>query len=46
MIAGVGTDMIEIGRIRRACEKEAFLTRVYTQEGRGKLCPVSRHFCR
>ena len=32
MIAGVGTDMIEIGRIRRACEKEAFLTRVYTQE--------------
>lgn len=32
MIAGVGTDMIEIARIKRACEKKAFLTRVYTQE--------------
>lgn len=32
MIAGVGTDMIEIERIRKACEKEAFLTRVYTQK--------------
>lgn len=31
MIAGVGTDMIEIERIRRACKREAFLTRVYTE---------------
>lgn len=31
MIVGVGTDMIEIERIRRACKREAFLTRVYTE---------------
>ncbi len=34
MIIGVGTDLIEIERIRKACEKEAFLTRVYTEEER------------
>ena len=34
MIIGVGTDLIEIERVRKACEKEAFLTRVYTQEER------------
>ena len=32
MIIGVGTDLIEIERIRKACEKEAFLTRIYTEE--------------
>ena len=32
MIIGVGTDLIEIERIRRACEKEAFLVRIYTEE--------------
>ena len=32
MIVGVGTDLIEIERIRKACVKEAFLTRVYTEE--------------
>lgn len=32
MIIGIGTDLIEIERIRRACMKEAFLTRVYTEE--------------
>lgn len=31
MILGIGTDMVEIERIRKACEKEAFLTRTYTQ---------------
>lgn len=30
MILGIGTDMIEIERIRKACEKEAFLLRTYT----------------
>lgn len=43
MIAGVGTDMIEIARIKRACEKKAFLTRVYhpgrVPAGRGKIIP-------
>lgn len=32
MIIGVGTDLIEIERIRKACEKEAFLVRIYTEE--------------
>ena len=34
MIAGVGTDMVEISRIRRACERKTFLERVYTEEER------------
>lgn len=34
MIIGVGTDLIEIDRIRKACEKEAFLMRVYTETER------------
>lgn len=32
MIVGIGTDMIEIDRVMRACEKEAFLTRFFTGE--------------
>ena len=32
MIVGIGTDLIEIERIEKACEKEAFLMRVYTEE--------------
>ena len=32
MIIGVGTDLIEIGRVRKACEIQAFLSRVYTEE--------------
>ena len=32
MIIGVGTDMVEIGRIEKACEKPSFLTLVYTEE--------------
>ncbi len=34
MIVGVGTDMVEIGRVKRACERQAFLTHVYTDEER------------
>ena len=34
MVAGTGCDMIEIDRVKRACEKEAFLLRVYTEEER------------
>lgn len=30
MILGIGCDCIEIERVRKACEKEAFLTRIYT----------------
>ncbi len=34
MIIGVGTDAIEIERVRKACEKEAFLLRVFTERER------------
>lgn len=30
MIVGIGTDIIEISRIKKACSKESFLNRVYT----------------
>lgn len=30
MIAGVGTDLIEMERIMRACQKDAFVTRAFT----------------
>ena len=29
---GVGTDLIEIARVKKACEKQAFLSRIYTEE--------------
>lgn len=32
MIRGIGTDLIEIERIKKACEKEAFLSRMFTEE--------------
>lgn len=32
MIIGVGTDMIEIMRVGKACKKQAFLSRIYTDE--------------
>lgn len=34
MIIGIGTDLVEIDRIKKACTKEAFLSRVYTEEER------------
>lgn len=34
MIMGVGCDLVEIERIKRACEREAFLSRVFTEEER------------
>lgn len=34
MIIGIGTDLIEVERVKKACEKEAFLSRVYTEEER------------
>ena len=34
MIVGIGTGLIEIERIKKACEEEAFLVRVYTEEER------------
>ncbi|SCP95166.1 holo-ACP synthase [Anaerobium acetethylicum] len=32
MIKGIGTDLIEIGRVEKACKKEAFLARYFTYE--------------
>lgn len=32
MILGVGTDMVEIERMERACKKDAFLKRTFTPE--------------
>lgn len=32
MIFGIGTDMIEINRVVRACERKAFLTKIYTKQ--------------
>ena len=34
MIIGIGTDLIEIERIKKACVKEAFLLRSFTLEER------------
>lgn len=48
MIIGVGTDLIEIERVKKACEKEAFLLRVYTEEERrqagGKASRLAGNF--
>lgn len=32
MILGVGTDIVEIGRMEKACRKDAFLKRTFTLE--------------
>lgn len=32
MILGIGMDMIEVQRVKKACEKEAFLTRCFTKK--------------
>lgn len=37
MIVGIGVDLCEIERIGRAIQKEAFLTRCFTQEERAYL---------
>lgn len=34
MIVGIGTDMIEIERVIKACERASFLNRYYTDEER------------
>ncbi|TAH68478.1 MAG: holo-[acyl-carrier-protein] synthase [Anaerolineaceae bacterium] len=32
MIAGIGVDLIEVDRISKACEKEGFLRRCFTED--------------
>ena len=34
MLTGIGCDLVEIERMKKACEKEAFLSRMYTEEER------------
>ena len=34
MIAGIGMDMIEIGRVKKACERETFLIKYFTEAER------------
>ena len=34
MIIGVGTDLVEMDRMKKACGRESFLKRIYTEEER------------
>ena len=34
LIVGIGTDIVEIARVKRAAAREAFLMRVYTEAER------------
>lgn len=31
MIFGIGTDLIEVNRVEKACEKQSFLNRIFTK---------------
>lgn len=44
MIIGIGTDLIEIHRVERACEKEGFISRVYSEREREFLGPISEKY--
>ena len=48
MIVGVGTDMVEIGRMEKACGRPSFLDRVFTEEERrqagGKISRLAGDF--
>ena len=49
MIVGIGNDMIEIERVRKACEKRSFLTRYFTNKElesfAGKPAAIAGNFC-
>ncbi|MBQ6834478.1 MAG: holo-ACP synthase [Lachnospiraceae bacterium] len=48
MLIGVGCDLIELERVKKACEKEAFLSRIYTDDERrqadGKISVLAGTF--
>ena len=44
MILGVGTDLVEIDRMRKACEKEYFVSRTFTEAERGGSQSVRDRF--
>ncbi len=41
MILGVGTDLVEIDRMRKACEKEHFVSRTFTEAESQEGLPLS-----
>lgn len=49
MIAGIGTDMIELGRVKKACEKKHFLEKCYTdneiQAFKDNYVALAGNFC-
>lgn len=49
MILGVGTDLVEIDRMRKACEKEHFVSRTFTEaesrQAGGSASKLARLFC-
>lgn len=40
MILGIGNDVIEIGRVQKACQSEAFLNHVYTGQERERFTHI------
>ena len=42
MVKGIGTDLIEIERIKKACDTEAFLVRCFTEKERNMIKDNSR----
>lgn len=38
MIFGIGTDLIEVARVEKACEKEMFLQRIFTPSEQELVC--------
>ncbi|MBT9779370.1 holo-[acyl-carrier-protein] synthase [Clostridium sp. MCC353] len=48
MIFGIGTDLIEIERVEKACAKDAFLKRTYTEcecrQAKGKASMLAGNF--
>ena len=48
MIVGIGTDLVEITRVKKACEKQAFLSRIFTEEecrqAGGKISRLAGNF--
>lgn len=48
MIVGIGTDIVEIARVEKACERQAFVSRVYTEEecrqAGGKISRLAGNF--
>ncbi len=42
MIFGIGFDLVEIDRVRRSCERQHFLEKVYTEKEREEIMKDSK----